>query len=135
MKLNPAKSKKSTEQTSGDNTNTHANVAGVGVGTLVISLSKNIPDHYEIKSWIVIAAPAITILVSYIARRIDIYFKMKKAEVLIQKIKNEINDALSDPYLNPKDRDDLLRTLKEINMAKIDYLSQRIKSIHIDVYK
>lgn len=112
-----------------------AGIAGAGIGTLMVSLAKNLPDDTAYKSWMVIAAPTIAVVVSWMARRVEIYWKRKQVTALKKKMKEKISELLDNPILNDKEKEKLQREIVDIDMAEIETLEAKIKSINTDINK
>lgn len=115
-----------------NNSNLQSGVAGAGSGTLLLLLAKNIPDNYPIKSWLILIAPTVSIILAWFAKKVDVYFKEKKVEGLKEEYKNKINSALNNPYASDQDKEKLKKMLVEIDLADIESISAKIKSIDVD---
>jgi hypothetical protein len=129
---NPSTQSSNTQQP----TSTSASIAGAGGGTLLVLLANNLPDTYPLKSWLVIIAPSVTIVLSlfwkYISRKSNAYFKVKKVErskkLLLQKIEN----ALQNGIISEKEAAVLKKKMREIELQSIDNLANKIKSIDFE---
>lgn len=129
---NPSTQSSNTQQP----TSTSASIAGAGGGTLLVLLANNLPDTYPLKSWLVIVAPSVSIVLSlfwkYISRKSNAYFKVKKVErskkLLLQKIEN----ALQNGIISEKEAIMLKKKMREIELQSIDNLANKIKSIDFE---
>ena len=129
---NPSTQSSNTQQP----TSTSASIAGAGGGTLLVLLANNLPDTYALKSWLVIIAPSVSIVLSlfwkYISRKSNAYFKVKKVErskkLLLQKIEN----ALQNGIISEKEAAMLKKKMREIELQSIDNLANKIKSIDFE---
>ena len=129
---NPSTQSSNTQQP----TSTSASIAGAGGGTLLVLLANNLPDTYPLKSWLVILAPSVSIVLSlfwkYISRKSNAYFKVKKVErskkLLLQKIEN----ALQNGIISEKEAIMLKKKMREIELQSIDNLANKIKSIDFE---
>jgi len=129
---NPSTQSSNTQQP----TSTSASIAGAGGGTLLVLLANNLPDTYPLKSWLVIIAPSVSIVLSlfwkYISRKSNAYFKVKKVErskkLLLQKIEN----ALQNGIISEKEAIMLKKKMREIELQSIDNLANKIKSIDFE---
>ena len=110
--------------------NVNAGVAGAGGGTLILLLAKNIPDTYAIKSWLVILSPSLSVVFAWVFKKINSYYRRQIAEVLKTRLRGMIEVALTDPSLTDEDRNKLKEQLKELALADIELLSERIRSIN-----
>lgn len=115
---------------------TSASIAGASGGTLLVLLANNLSESYPLKSWLVIIAPSVSIVLSlfwkYISRKTNAYFKGKKVEkskVLLQK---KIQAALDNGLISPKEAAILKRKMIEIELQSIDHLANKIKSIDFE---
>lgn len=111
----------------------NANIAGVGSGTLLVVLAKNIPDSYSIKSWLVISAPSITIAISYlwqfIAKKINYYSKNKQIKKTTRALINEIDLLLNDPTVPECEKERLKGKMQEVKFVKVEDLTKQLESI------
>jgi hypothetical protein len=129
---NPSTQSSNTQQP----TSTSASIAGAGGGTLLVLLANNLPDSYFLKSWLVIIAPSVSIVLSlfwkFISRKSNAYFKVKKVErskkLLLQKIEN----ALQNGIISEKEAAMLKKKMREIELQSIDNLANKIKSIDFE---
>lgn len=129
---NPSTQSSNTQQPN----STSASIAGAGGGTLLVLLANNLPDTYPLKSWLVILAPSVSIVLSlfwkYISRKSNAYFKVKKIErskkLLLQKIEN----ALQNGIISEKEAITLRKKMREIELQSIDNLANKIKSIDFE---
>lgn len=114
------------------NNNLPAGVAGASSGTLLLLLAQNLPDSLTIKSWLIIVAPSLSVILTWGIKKIERYFKNKLVESLIKKVKVKIEDKLKNPHLSEEDKTRLKKQLVEIDLADIDMLRNRIRSISIE---
>lgn len=129
---NPSTQSSNTQQP----TSTSASIAGAGGGTLLVLLANNLPDTYPFKSWLVIIAPSVSIVLSvfwkFISRKSNAYFKVKKVErskkLLLQKIEN----ALQNGIISEEEAIMLKKKMREIELQSIDNLANKIKSIDFE---
>jgi len=115
---------------------TSASIAGASGGTLLVLLANNLSESYPLKSWLVIIAPSVSIVLSlfwkYLSRKTNAYFKGKKVEkskVLLQK---KIQAALDNGLISQKEAAILKRKMIEIELQSIDHLANKIKSIDFE---
>ncbi|MCW3467520.1 hypothetical protein [Chitinophaga nivalis] len=105
----------------------------MGGGTLLVLLAKNLPDSYAVKSWLVIAAPSITIAFAFIWRYIEWKFEnysknkqIRKATIALIK---EIDILLQDPTVPEHEKEKLIDKKQQIKLAKVEDLSKQLESI------
>jgi len=113
--------------------NLTSGVAGAGGGTLIILFAKNLPDSNPAKSWLILAAPTISVIILWILKRINLFLQNQEAKVLQKKLKAKIEAALQFQHLTNEERENLQRKLSEIEMADIDLLTERIKTLNIRI--
>lgn len=104
-------------------------IAGAGIGGIIASLANNLADNNPYKSWLVILSPAIAIVISWLIKQVDIYLKKKKLKRLKGSIKAEIDEMMKRPGLTPQMKEKLQKTKDELDMANIEVLATRIRSI------
>lgn len=115
---------------------TSASIAGAGGGTLLVLLANNLPEAYALKSWLVIIAPSVSIVLSlfwkFISRKTNAYFKRKKVEKSKVLLERKIEAALNNEHISPEEAGMLKRKMAEIELQSIDNLANKIKSIDFD---
>ena len=115
---------------------TSASIAGAGGGTLLVLLASNLPDTYPLKSWLVIIAPSVSIVLSlfwkFISRKSNAYFKVKKVERSKKLLQKKIDAALQNGIISPEEATMLKRKMAEIELQSIDNLANKIKSIDFE---
>ncbi|MVT11022.1 hypothetical protein [Chitinophaga tropicalis] len=115
---------------------TSASIAGAGGGTLLVLLANNLPDSYPLKSWMVIIAPSVSIVLSlfwkYISKKTNAYFKAKKVERSKKLLQKKIEMALQNDLISPGEVAMLKRKMAEIELQSIDNLANKIKSIDFE---
>lgn len=115
---------------------TSASIAGASGGTLLVLLANNLSESYPLKSWLVIVAPSVSIVLSlfwkFISKKTITYFKGKKVEkskILLQK---KIQAALNNGLISEEEASILKRKMIEIELQSIDNLANKIKSIDFE---
>jgi len=118
------------------NNTTSASIAGASGGTLLVLLANNLSESYPLKSWLVIIAPSVSIVLSlfwkFISKKTNTYFKGKKVEkskILLQK---KIQAALNNGLISQEEAIVLKRKMIEIELQSIDNLANKIKSIDFE---
>jgi hypothetical protein len=129
---NPSQQASNTQQPN----SASASIAGAGGGTLLVLLASNLPDTYPLKSWLVIIAPSVSIVLSlfwkYISRKSNAYFKVKKVERSKKLLQKKIDTALQNGIISPEEATMLKRKMAEIELQSIDNLANKIKSIDFE---
>jgi hypothetical protein len=115
---------------------TSASIAGAGGGTLLVLLANNLPDSYPLKSWLVIIAPSVSIILSlfwkYLSKKTNAYFKVKKVEKSKKLLQKKIEAALQNGLISAEEAAVLKRKMAEIELQSIDNLANKIKSIDFE---
>lgn len=115
---------------------TSAGIAGAGGGTLLVLLANNLPESYTFKSWLVIIAPSVSIVLSFfwkfISKKTNAYFKVKKVEKSKKLLQKKIDTALQNGIISAEEAAMLKRKMAEIELQSIDNLANKIKSIDFE---
>ena len=97
---------------------------GVGGGTLIVSLVKNLPEDNSYKSWLLILAPTLSFTISIIYQKIEkMYWKRE-----LKKIIEELNILIKDPNTTTEKKVKYENKLKELLSLDIDLRLEKIKS-------
>ena len=107
-----------------------AGAAGVGGGTLLVLLSNNLPDTSPWKSWLVIAAPSVTVFFSalwlaalhLIAKR----FRAKEKQALFSNFKQTLTSEIDDPHTSLAHKEFLQTQLEKVQRLEISSMYDRI---------
>ncbi|HEY1166358.1 MAG TPA: hypothetical protein VGE90_14360 [Chitinophaga sp.] len=117
--------------------NTTSNLAGAGGGTLLLMLAKNIPDPSEIKSWLIILAPSVSVFLAWLWRlagkKYDKFQKVREAKKLADLLYKDIDVALMDPSISEEEKEKLRRDKSAIKLEKIASMARKLKSIQSDI--
>ena len=91
--------------------NSTSNIAGVGGGTLLLMLAKNIPEPSSVKSWLIIIAPTVSVCLAslwrLLAKACDKYLQRRKVKKLTQLLDSNIEVALTDPNISDEEKEKL----------------------------
>jgi hypothetical protein len=118
------------------NNTTSASIAGASGGTLLVLLANNLSESYPLKSWLVIIAPSVSIVLSlfwkFISKKTNTYFKGKKVEKSKMLLQKKIQAALNNGLISQEEAIVLKRKMIEIELQSIDNLANKIKSIDFE---
>ncbi|GAA3942546.1 hypothetical protein GO495_08280 [Chitinophaga oryziterrae] len=118
------------------NNTTSASIAGASGGTLLVLLANNLSESYPLKSWLVIIAPSVSIVLSlfwkFISKKTNTYFKGKKVEKSKTLLQKKIQAALNNGLISQEEAIVLKRKMIEIELQSIDNLANKIKSIDFE---
>lgn len=112
-------------------------IGGAGAGTLLVLLANNLSNEHWYKSWLVIAAPTVAVIINgilnFIKRQIELWWEQWKAEAPLRQARKTLQAKITHRDTPPdekakyqQDLDELerLRVAKSVNMAKA-YLEQQ----------
>jgi hypothetical protein len=118
------------------NNTTSASIAGASGGTLLVLLANNLSESYPLKSWLVIIAPSVSIVLSlfwkFLSKKTNTYFKGKKVEKSKTLLQKKIQAALNNGLISQEEAIVLKRKMIEIELQSIDNLANKIKSIDFE---
>ena len=104
--------------------NVDSYIAGAGGGTLLVLLASNLPDSNTLKSWLIIIAPAVTVLVSYLWRIARIKLNKRIIKKRIQEQKIYIKTVLSDEI--SKDHEEkLIRYSEDLDLKYLNIIDDK----------
>lgn len=79
-------------------------IAGAGGGMLLVKLAQNLPEDHLSKSWLIILAPALALLIKYIWNQfspvITLYVKEIKNYISRRRLLKRIEVLLDDPHIS-----------------------------------
>ncbi|KAA2240090.1 hypothetical protein F0L74_28380 [Chitinophaga agrisoli] len=108
----------------------HSNFAGVSGGTVLVLLARNLPDSYPIKSWLVIAAPSITVAISFLWRFAVNQAKnaMRNWEIArsTDELLHEIEQLLKDPNIPECEKQRLLAQKQAVRFTRLEELTKKL---------
>lgn len=111
--------------------NDTSDIAGIFSGTLLFSLVRNLSEDLWYKSWLVILAPAATVILASLWRMaVRHYYKhshQKGYEEATNSLRTAIDARLANPDLNQKLKDLLLKEQTDLELQHIIMLSKRVK--------
>jgi hypothetical protein len=91
-------------------------MAGVGGGTLLVTLAHNLNDTYAIKSWLIILAPSLTFMIKWLwnvgAPEVLFVFQKLNAGRARRDVLAHIDSLLEDPRIS-EERKRMLRVKRE----------------------
>jgi hypothetical protein len=117
--------------TSSHGSQTYANIVGAGSGTLILIIAREIPDTYWFKSYLVFAAPSISVCLSNLSNEVRTYLaelRRKIRRILKEKkAMREIKALTRYPHVTPQD---IYLLTKEVTNAKIEEVRKIIRSLN-----
>lgn len=110
---------------------TYANIVGAGSGTLILLIARDIPDTYWFKSYLVMAAPSISVCLSNVANEIRTYFAELRRNVRrILKEKRAMRKIKTLKKYPHVTNEDIHMLTKEVANAKIEEVRRIITSLN-----
>jgi hypothetical protein len=123
-KVNPRPSK---ELRSGDN------IVGASVGVVLIKLAQNLPDNNAHKSWLIIIAPVLALVIRYVwnllSPEIAFMIKTRRVDKNRKKLINKINDLLKDDGISEGRKAELKVQREQMKLSALETLQERFKKI------
>lgn len=108
-----------------------APVAGASGGTLLVLLANNLPDNYPYKSWLILIAPTISVVLSafwiWSKTRFDTYIDDNKREKILKKLRSEIENDLRNPHTSEEHKMHLKAQLEKFEKSRIESLAAKAK--------
>ncbi|NOQ25731.1 MAG: hypothetical protein GQ564_10260 [Bacteroidales bacterium] len=104
--------------------NVDSYIAGASGGTLLVLLSSNLSDSSTIKSWLIIIAPSITVLISYLWRITRIRLNKRIIKKRIQEQKIYIKTVLSDE-VSKYHEERLIRYSEDLDVKYLNILDDK----------
>jgi len=105
--------------------------AGAGGGTLLVLLAQNLPESSSWKSWLIIIAPSVSILLSSIwlwaKRRIEDYFKNKEFNSAVEEAKMTLSEALNNTGTTDAHKNKLIKELEQLEMVAVKAKLKRVE--------
>ena len=109
------------------------NIAGAGGGMLIASLANNLPEGNQLKSWLLILAPLLTIIIKsswdFIWAEIVTYFKKLRASRLRNKAVKNIEKLLKNPSISNEKKTELSEKREQIKLSSVEDLLAHVKKL------
>jgi len=125
--------RKNSKQNSTTQSNIGAGAAGVGGGTLLILLVRNLPDDNVWKSWLLILAPTLSIGLSvlwlWLRKKIIEYISTKEFKNAMSQAKATLQEALQNPSTSESHKEQLCKDLERLERIAVDSQLQRVKAL------
>lgn len=100
---------------------------------LIASLANNLPESNSFKSWLLILAPLLTIIIKssrdFIWGEIVAYFKKLRASRLRNKAVKNIEKLLKDPSISDEKKTELSEKREQIKLSSVDDLLAHVEKL------
>jgi len=105
--------------------------AGASGGTLLILLAQNLPESSELRSWLMIIAPSVSLLLSSIwqwaKRKIEYYFTKTEFNSAVEEAKKTLTEALNNSETTDSHKEELIKELEQLEMVAIKAKVKRVE--------
>ncbi len=99
-------------------------IGGAGIGTLLILLANNLPEDKWFKSWLVIIAPSVAVVINalynLVKRQIDRYVEEYKTKAAMKRAKTTLQAAIDSDLTPEPDKDKYKADLVELEKLLIE---------------
>jgi hypothetical protein len=123
---------KTAERTS-SRTTTGAGATGASAGTLLVLLARNLPDNNPWKSWALILAPSLAVLLSWLLVRVrleaDYYLSKRNRQRVFDNITARIREALDNPLTSEEHKDSMRKQLEQVEKLRIDAEREQLQLV------
>lgn len=114
---------------------TSAGVAGAGGGTLVAAIASSLPDESGLKTYLLLAAPAVAITLSgvwlWANVKISNWLRDREVTSVLNTARKTLQDALDNPNTTKGHQTNLRKELEKIELIALGRHVKRIESIKI----
>jgi hypothetical protein len=116
---------------------TGAGATGVGAGTLLVLLARNLPDTSPWKSWALILAPSVSValswLVIWLRTEIEYILNTRNQRRIFDAITVRIEEALKNPLTSDDHKMELRKKLEEVEKLSIEVQREQLQLVLRDV--
>jgi hypothetical protein len=110
-----------------------AGAAGIGGGTLLVTLANSLPNESRIKFWLILISPSVSVVLSviWLWAQVEIanYMQDRKLRSLVKSIKTTLQDALNNPNTSEDHRNVIRKKLEEVEIIIADRELGKIRSL------
>jgi len=112
---------------------TGAGATGASAGTLLILLARNLPDSNPWKSWVLIVAPSLSVLLSWVLVRVrheaEYYLAERTRQRVFENIKAKIVEALNNPLTSAEHKKAMQGELERVERLRIDAEREQLQFV------
>jgi hypothetical protein len=99
-----------------------AGLAGVGGGTLLVLLARQLPDSNPYKAWALLLAPSLSVTLSaallWFQSILRTYLKLKRNDWVFQRVRTTLENFLSNPHTSAEHKERIRQQLEQLEMVK-----------------
>lgn len=108
-------------------------LAGGGAGTLLVALAGNLSADHPWKSWIILLAPACSVILSalviWIRAKIENHIRIRDTKKLIAEAKRAAEAAIQNPHISQEHRESARKELEKWQSIEMEEYSDRFRSL------
>lgn len=97
------------------------------IGTIILSVVRNLPGNTPLKSLLITASPTITIFSTWLVEIVMIYLKERRVKKFEARFMKRVERAFQNPYLSLEDKQKVQDMVKQLEMDNIESLAAKIK--------
>ncbi len=109
------------------------NIAGAGGGMLLVRLAQNLPEANSYKSWLIILAPALALLITNIwnfcSPEVSFFVKKIKITSARKKLLYQIDNLLKDPTISEEKKAMLREKREQVRLSTFEELLKHFEAI------
>jgi len=113
-----------------------ANAAGAASGTLLAVLAQSLPDKSQLRLWLLLLAPTVSMLLSSVwlqlKRIVENRIHQKEKDQLFRRLRDTILRSIRDPNLAEDSKEYLRKQLGELRKLEVSGLYQQIRFLEKD---
>lgn len=114
-----------------------AGAAGAGSGTLLALIANNMPDDNELKPWLILAAPSVSVVFGamwvWLQAKVVSYVREREFKLVISEAKETLDKELQDPDLSSDRQLELRQMRDELSKLEIERVMNKVKSLRITI--
>lgn len=108
-----------------------AGFTGAGSGTVLVLLANNLPETSALKSWLVILAPSVSILMGsiyhWVKSKVSEHFAQKDFTAAIESARETLNRALNNSTTTEAHKEVLREQLEKLEKIEADVKMNKVK--------
>jgi hypothetical protein len=114
-------------------TTTGAGATGASAGTLLVLLARNLPNNNPWKSWALIIAPSLSVLLSWLLVKArleaDYYLTKRNRQRVFDNITARIRETLDNPLTSEEHQASMRKELEQVEKLRIDAEREQLQLV------
>jgi len=110
-----------------------AGATGASAGTVLVLLARNLPDNNPWKSWALIIAPSVAVLLSWLIVRVrleaDYYLSKRNRQRVYDNMTTKIREALGNPLTSDEHKTSMRKELEQVEKLQIDAEREQLQFV------